>query len=143
MRRSTSVWLLGLIVSLLLVGLVSHTPIRHVIQISPCLLALVLSARGAKWGPAAALPLFVSWFALMVLIWLFLLGIARVITGHFTPIEIALTISIGACSLGGFAAALRAVKSRPILESILLFLVFLVLQRGAMLLSMTPQFSRI
>ncbi|HEY3741446.1 MAG TPA: hypothetical protein VGL53_16455 [Bryobacteraceae bacterium] len=143
MHRPTALWLLGLIVSLLLVGLVSHTPIRHVIQISPCLLALVLLSSKNKLGSASALPLFLFWFILMTLIWLFLLGIAHVISGHFTPIEIALTISIGVCCILGFRTAFRGVKVRPAVESIVIFVVFLVLQYGAMRLSMTPRFSRI
>lgn len=37
----------------------------------------------------------------MTCIWLFLLGWARVLTGHFTPIEIAMTLVVGiACAIG-------------------------------------------
>ncbi len=36
----------------------------------------------------ASLPCFVIWLVLMTLIWLFLLGWAKVISGHFTPIEV-------------------------------------------------------
>jgi len=41
------------------------------------------------------------------LIWLFLLGWVRVISGHFSPIEIVLTIIIGAASLVGLVVSLR------------------------------------
>ena len=140
--RSTSLWLLGLVIALMLVGLVSHTPVRHVIQISPCLLSLFLLWRGFKWAPISALPLFAFWFVLMTLIWLFLLGITKVLTGHFTPVEIALTIVIGVCCLGGFAAALGDFKSRARVTPLLVFVAFLGLQAGALWISMHSPFSK-
>lgn len=141
--RGTPAWLLGLIVALMLVGFVSHTPIRHLIQVTPCLLSLALLWRGYKWAPISAMPLFAAWFVLMTLIWLFLLGIAKVLTGHFTPAEIALTIVIGLCCLGGFSTALRDYKGRSIVTPLLVFTVFLGLQAGAIWLSMRSAFSRV
>ena len=45
----------------------------------------------------------------MVLIWLFLLGIAHVISGHFSSIEIAMTIVVGlASAVGAMLCVLRA-----------------------------------
>jgi hypothetical protein len=140
--RGTPAWLLGLCIALILVGLVSHTPVRHLIQISPCILSLILLWRGYKWAPISALPLFAIWFVLMTLIWLFLLGIAKVLSGHFTPTEIALTIVIAICCLGGFAAALRDYKGRSIVTPLLVFIIFLGLQAGAVWLSMRPTFAR-
>ena len=46
----------------------------------------------AKW---VSLPCFFIWLALMILIWLFLLGVANVISGHFTPLEVILTVVVG------------------------------------------------
>jgi hypothetical protein len=140
--RGTPVWLIGLIVALIIVGFVSHTPVRHLIQISPCVLSLILLWRGYKWAPISALPLFVIWFVLMTFIWLFLLGIAKVLTGHFTPTEIVLTIVIGMCCLGGFSTALRDYKGRSLVMPPLVFIAFLCLQAGAVWLSMQPSFSR-
>ena len=43
----------------------------------------------------------------MISIWLFLLGWARIVTGHFSPVEIAMTLVIGVACLFGIGAALR------------------------------------
>jgi len=141
--RGTASWLLGLIVSLMIVGWVSHTPIRHLVQVSPCLLALFFLWRGYKWAPISVLPLFAVWFVLMTFIWLFLLGIARVLTGHFTPTEIVLTIIIGICCLGGFSTALRDYRGRSIVTPLLVFVVFLALQAAAVWLSMHTRVAKI
>ena len=43
----------------------------------------------------------------MIAIWLFLLGWARIVTGHFFPTEVAMTIVIGIASLAGLATIAR------------------------------------
>src|SRR2546425_875969 len=96
-----------LIGSLLLVGLVSPPPVRHVIQAAPACVVLLLAARRTAWARFAVLPIYVVWLALMVCIWLFLLGIARVISGHFTPVEVVLTLAIGASCVAGLLGARR------------------------------------
>jgi hypothetical protein len=106
-------------------------------------MALALSWRGSKWGSASALGLFAFWLTIMTLIWLFLLGIAKVISGHFTPVEIALTISIGVCCLGGALSATQGFKNRAIVPASAICASFLVLQTAALWLSMRPQFARI
>ena len=88
------------------------------------------------------MPLFALWFVLMTLIWMFLLGIAKVMSGHFTPVEIALTVVIAGCCLGGFSTALRDYKGRSIITPLLVFIAFLGIQAGAVWLSMQPQFAR-
>jgi hypothetical protein len=45
----------------------------------------------AKW---MAPPLSIFWLAIMVFIWLFLLGWARIVSGHFFPTEIAIVIGV-------------------------------------------------
>ena len=65
----------GLIAALLAVGVVSGTLTRHLIQVAPAALALILVASGSPSGRAAALPVMTFWAALMVTIWLFLLGL--------------------------------------------------------------------
>lgn len=79
--------LAGVIASLLLVGLVSATPVRHTIQVIPAAIALAAVARRATWATYAALPVFIFWLAVTLAIWLWLLGIARIVTGRFTPAE--------------------------------------------------------
>ena len=99
--------LAGVILGLLGVGVVSGTPMRHIIQILPAALALALVIRRVPWASYAALPVFVFWLLIMVAIWLFLLGLARITTGHFSPAEVALTFVIGASCLCGLSQAFR------------------------------------
>jgi hypothetical protein len=93
--------LAGLTLALLMVGLVSHTFTRHVIQVTPPVVALALFAVRSPLAPPASIPLLTFWLSIMINIWLFLLGLARTISGTFTPTEIGLTIVVGAmCGLG-------------------------------------------
>ena len=96
------VGLLGVVAgALLLVGVVSGTQLRHVIQVTPLLLAMGLGFRFPAWADTMAGPLFAFWLVIVTAIWLYLLGVARLVTGRFSPAEIALTILIGAASVAG------------------------------------------
>src|SRR5262245_49919634 len=108
------VWLglVGLVVGLLAVGVVSGTPLRHALQVLPVLVVGVAARRRASWASFAALPLFVFWLLIMVAIWLWLLGLARVVSGRFTPAEVGLTILIGLSCVLGTAGAVTC-KPRP------------------------------
>lgn len=135
--------LLLLILALLGVGVVSSTPLRHLIQALPAALALVPAIRGASWAKYAAIPIFAFWLLIMGLIWLYLLGLARIVTGRFTSAEIVLTFAIGLASLGGLAAALRASSSASVAARVAAAAaVSAALQIGAMWLSLRPIFSR-
>jgi hypothetical protein len=105
--RPVLVSLLGVIISLLLVGVVSGTPLRHLVQVTPGAIVLMAVWRRSSWAIYGAIAIFLLWLTLMTFIWLFLLGIARLITGTFSPVEIALTISIGAFCLIGLASSFR------------------------------------
>jgi hypothetical protein len=128
--------LVALIVALLLVGVVSHLLLRHVVQVVPAVLALIIAIRGGRAARYAALPVFLSWLFLMTLIWLFLLGLTRIISGHFATTETLLTILIGAASLWGLFAVLRC--RAPLLPAILYFACFAVLQWLFLRLSFLP-----
>lgn len=134
--------LLGVILGLLLVGLVSHTPLRHLIQVSPAVLALVLVNRQVTWARFAAMPILAFWLLIMLGIWLFLLGVADVITGTYSPMEIGLTIIIGLSCLVGLVAAGRSSVSGPRGSGVVAFLGFTILQVGAMSVGLRPAFSR-
>jgi hypothetical protein len=140
-RRLTSC-LIGLIVGLLLVGFVSGTPLRHVVQVLPASLALFLLRRRPSWSPYAALPIFLFWFLIMGLIWLHLLGLAHIITGNFSHVEIILTIFIAIWSLAGLLSFFRSSSSATLAARILAFSIFLALQIAALWLSMQPYISR-
>src|SRR5262245_59405678 len=95
---------LAIILALQVVGLVSHTTVRHVVQTLPLWIPIALGFRGRETAKWAALPCLVFWLGIMVLIWLFLLGIARVVSGRFSPTEVAMTIVIGVGCVSGLAA---------------------------------------
>ncbi|SRR5258706_754939 len=99
---------LAILIALYVVGAVSVPPgsLRHEVQTLPLWFAIVAGFRNrdiAKW---AALPCFVFWLGIMILIWLYLLGIARIVSGHFFPTEIVMTIVVGtACVVGLLTSA--------------------------------------
>lgn len=128
-------WLALVCGALLIVGIVSHTLARHLIQISPLLLALGLGIYRPGFRAVAALPLFTFWLILMGGIWLSLLGIAQVFTGRWSVVEIVLTIVIGAASTAGLVAASREGTSLSLSLRFAVILSFAVLQPVAMLLS--------
>lgn len=110
--------------SLLIVGIVSGTLIRHVIQILPIVFALISVKRKSTWGVYAALPIFIFWIFIMILIWLFLLGIARIVTGHFTVAEIILTILIGLSGIWGIVTVIRYRPTAQLVRGALVFVLF-------------------
>jgi len=124
--------------ALMVVGVVSHTVHRHMIQIAPVVVALVLVARRSAWGVSAASPLFAFWLVIMGAIWLFLLGLARIVGGTFTPVEVALTMVIGAASVLGLASTSRRGTALALLPRLGTIAAFAVLQFGALWLSMQP-----
>ena len=128
--------------ALIVVGIVSHSLVRHIIQIAPVLVALMLVLRGTDGGVNAAAPLFAFWLLIMGSIWLFLLGIARIFSGKFTPIEIALTIIIGVASVGGLVTVYRHGGERSPAERLGLSFGFAVLQFAAMWISVLPFVAR-
>lgn len=115
--------LIGLALALLLVGFVSGTVVRHVIQIIPIGLAVGVLSRRPVWGAYAALPIFLFWTFIVVMIWLFLLGLSGVANGRYTPIEIVSTFVMAGCSAVG---AMKSVAlGRPLSMSGRAFIVLL------------------
>jgi hypothetical protein len=96
-----------LIVALLCVGVVSRTILRHIVQAVPATIVLILVARQSLLGPAAAAPICTFWLGVMINIWLFVLGIARIFSGTFSTVEIVLTIVIAASSALGIVSIVR------------------------------------
>ena len=89
------------------VGLASNLVLRHLVQTSPLWAGVVLGFRRSRAASWVGLPLFLFWLLLMGLIWSYLLGISNLLSGHFSPIEIAMTIIVGAASLAGIASFIR------------------------------------
>jgi len=114
---------------------------RHVIQTLPFWFAIVLGFRRSAVTGWIALPCFIFWLVIMILIWLYLLGIARILTGHFAPIEIVMTIIVGLASLIGIVSCLRFKSRVRPWVAMVLFLLFAAAQWGCFLLSITPRFA--
>src|ERR1700733_1511911 len=90
---------LAVLAALYVVGAVSNGSLRHEVQTLPLWFPIVLGFKRREIAKWCALPCLVFWLAIMVLIWLFLLGWARVVSGHFSPVEITVTIVVGvACA---------------------------------------------
>ena len=140
-QRTIAACLGALALSLILVGVVSGTFVRHVIQIIPIVLVLLAIKRQSRWAAYAALPIFIFWIFIMVLIWLFLLDIARIVTGHFTVVEIILTILIGLSGIWGIVTVIRYRPTAQFLTSVLIFVSFAALQIFALWLSFKRAFE--
>ena len=127
--------------SLIGVGLASGTLLRHLIQIAPILAAAALALWRSRLGAAAAVPIFVVWIAIPVMIWMFLLHIATFVRGTFTPVEVFLTVVMAASSITGGVAAVRSLRGARLAASAALVLLFGALQLEAMRISFRPSFA--
>lgn len=116
--RTLGICALILILSLYVVGIVSHGIIRHFVQTAPIWLVVWLGFRRSPWTKWAALSPLVLWLLLMINIWLLLLGLPHLLSGTFTPVEIAMTITIGVAAVFGMATALRLRTAVPWVSAI-------------------------
>jgi hypothetical protein len=142
--KTVAVCCLAVLIALYVVGAVSIPPgsLRHEIQTLPLWFPIVLGFQRrpiAKW---MALPLLIFWLGIMILIWLFLLGIANIVTGDFFPTEIAMTLVVGVACVVGLISTARWTTSTKALTATLVFLVFAVLQVSAFRISLIPYFAR-
>jgi len=128
----------AVIAALLVVGSVSHGVIRHIVQTSPLWIAIVLSVRRSLWSKWAALPCFAFWLLLMVAIWLFLLGWARIVSGSFSPTEIAMTVIVGVASILGILRAVGIRSGVQAWSATAMVLLVTVLQVVAFRISLLP-----
>ena len=146
MNQSTGSRLIGLvafllIVALYVVGIVSHGILRHIVQTLPVWPTVILGLRGSPWSKWTGLPSFFLWLILMVNIWLLLAGLPHVLSGTFSPTEIAMTIVVGASSLVGIVTGIRMKSGKRVLTAIALFFLLLLLQLLALRISFLPGIS--
>src|SRR5262245_65939061 len=131
---------LAILVALYVVGAVSVPPgsLRHEVQTLPLWFPIVAGFQRKELAKWAALPWLMFWVTIMCFIWLFLLGWARIVTGHFFPTEVAMTLVIGAASIVGLVASLRwRTNVRPVVATAV-FVLFGALQFLAFRLSLLP-----
>lgn len=129
----------GIALALGIVGVESHTLRSHLVQVVPLVFVLIGLRRQSRWSTAAAQVVLTFWLLMMGAIWLFLLGVAQIIGGTFTSIEIALTIAIGLAAALGLSAAIRTPPPATTrLASVATTVLFGGLQAVAMWLSFQP-----
>ena len=125
---------LAAVLALYVVGIVSHGVVRHIVQTLPLWFPLLLGLRQREIAKWAAMPCFI--------IWLFLLGWANVISGHFTPIEVMLTLVVGMASVAGLVAGFRWRTSLSLGKALLIAAIFAVLQLVALRISFLPAIAK-
>jgi hypothetical protein len=84
------------------------------------------------------LPCLLFWLTIMVFIWLFLLGWARIVTGRFFPTEVAMTIVVGLASVIGLGACLRWRTRTPLPAAVMTVAAMTALQFLAFRVSLLP-----
>jgi hypothetical protein len=134
--------LLAVAAGLLAVGVQSHTEVRHLIQAVPAILVAILVLHGDPRARLAAVPVFAMWFLIMLGIWLFVLGLAHVLTGNFTRAEIILTLVIGSGCVAGLVRTLRRGPRLGWVTATITLALSGALQVGCVWLSLQPTFAR-
>jgi hypothetical protein len=139
--RSIAFCCLAVLVALYVVGAVSHGSLRHEVQTLPLWIPIVLGFRDRELAKWFALPGLIFWLAIVVFIWLFLLGWARIVTGQYSPTEILMTLVIGAACLFGIVTSIRwrtTVRPLPVVATVVLSA---ILQLAAFRLSLLPDIA--
>jgi hypothetical protein len=127
---------LAVLLALYVVGAVSHGSLRHEVQTLALWVPIVAGFNRREFARWCALPCLLFWFACMVLIWLFLLGWSHVISGTFSPVEIAMTLVVGAASAVGLVLCVW--RAQWTLRGCALIVLFGILQFAAFRVSMMP-----
>jgi hypothetical protein len=133
--------LIGMAISLLLMGVITGTPVRYAIQLLPIPLALHLTSRAPGYlGAYGAVAISSAWAGVTVLIWLVVLSVSDVPAGDYPPAVIALTMPVAFFAFVGILRGVRA--GRPLARSrkVVTLLLFGILQALATLGSFIEPF---
>jgi len=139
--RVVALCCLVILAALYVVGAVSHGVLRHMVQTLPLWIPIALGLGRLDLAKWAAMPCMVFWLGIMVLIWLFLLHIARIVTGHYSPTEIAMTVVIGCACIAGLAVCARWRTSSTPLAATGVALLVAALQLVAFRVSLLPSIA--
>lgn len=140
--KTISYCALAALVALYIVGAVSNGVLRHAVQTLPLWFPIAMGLRGREIAKWASLPCFLVWLSLMILIWLFLLGWSNLISGHFTPVEIILTLVVGGAAIAGSLTGWRWRTTVSWPKALFTSLVFAVLQVIALRISFLPSIAK-
>jgi hypothetical protein len=131
--KTIKICIAGIILSLLIVGIVSHTPLRHMVQVLPLIVVFLFAKK--PWSKYAALIVFLIWLFIMSLIWLFLLRLSNMANGTYSITEIVMTIIIGISCVIGIISFFYVKSTSKILTNIGVSIIFLLLQITIMWIS--------
>jgi hypothetical protein len=131
--KATKFSIMGVAISLLIIGIVSNTPIRHIIQLTPLIIVFLLAKK--TWSRYAALAVLFFWFFIMSLIWLFLSGLSNIASGTYSAIEIILTFTIGVSCIIGIISSFYIRSTSKKIINLTAFVAFLILQIAMMWIS--------
>ncbi len=126
---------------LLVVGIVSGTLIRHMVQIVPVLAAAGIVLRRPSIGASISIPVLVFWISMMVLIWLFLLGWSDIAYGTYSRAEVILTFAIASCATLGLSPSFRLGQPVAAWRRTYLSVLAAAVQSGFMILSFQAPFA--
>jgi uncharacterized membrane protein len=130
---------LAILLALQVVGVVSGSVLRHLLQTAPLWIVVGLGLRSSRWTRWAAFPAFAFWLALMAVVWGYLLGWTRIISGTFSTTEVAMTGVTGAAAAIGLVAAFRDHRYRtPLVAASATAAGVLLLQLLVFVLSFRP-----
>jgi hypothetical protein len=124
------------------VGLATNLVLRHVVQTAPLWIGVILGFRHSRAASWAALPLFLVWLVVMALIWLYLLGLSSLVSGHFAPVEIVMTIIVGAASIVGVGGFIRFKPSLSLITAGGIFVLMLAIQFACLRISFLPAIAQ-
>ena len=98
---------MGIVVCLVLLGVLSDTVARHVLQAAPGVIAAGAVMRRSTASTLFAVGVCSFWLVVMGLIWLFLAGLPGMASGSYSPGEIFLTIGIAVFAVAGILRGAR------------------------------------
>ncbi|HKE23714.1 MAG TPA: hypothetical protein VKB88_15220 [Bryobacteraceae bacterium] len=133
---------LATLIALYVVGAVSNGSLRHEVQTMPLWFPIVLGFRQRDLAKWTALPCLLIWLVLMTFIWLFLLGWARIISGHFSPVEVTMTLVVGVACVIGISIAFRWRTAVSWGKGMRIAGLFALLQLAALRISFIPYIAR-
>jgi hypothetical protein len=137
-ERNVAFSALSLVAALLVVGVVSAGVRRHLVQTAPEWIIVWLGLRGSRWTKWVGIPCFAFWLLLMAVVWMYLLGWTRVISGTFSPVEIAMTLVVGASAVLGLVLSERRPSGVPLGRGLAVSAAVLGLQVLAFMVSFQP-----
>jgi len=107
---------LAVLAALYVVDAVSNGSLRHEVQTLPLWFPIVVGLRENELAKWCGLPCLIFWFVIMVFIGSSCQVGAGIVSGHFSPVAIAMTIVIGIDSLSSVPRAFAGRQARDLPE---------------------------